>query len=154
MSLLHDAIDTIRHPKTHRHFIAFVLIGSFVFVVDAGTFQILLLRGLPLALSATIAYALGIFTHFNLNRSLNFRNFDRSIGNQAITYAIVVAFCYVVTIGVIEGGVRLLGMVPLYAKIIAVVINAPLSFFGHRHLTFSHGIIAAVRRLQASRNRS
>ena len=147
--LRREAASAIRRPDTARQLIVFILIGAFVFVVDTGSFQLMLMHRVTLALAATLAYALGVFTHFNLNRSLNFRNFERAYKNQAITYCVIVAFCYIVTIAVIEVSVRILGTSPLYAKIIAVAINVPISFFGHRDLTFGPGILAAVRRLQA-----
>jgi len=39
----------------------------------------------------------------------------------------------------------MLGMTPLVGKLIAVAVNIPLGFLGHRYLTFGTGIKGALR---------
>ncbi|MBD3881915.1 GtrA family protein [Phormidium tenue FACHB-886] len=125
-------------------------IGGLVFFVDVGTFQWLILHQAYVFLAASISYSLAVVCHFTLNKFLNFRNFERSTARQFRTYLVVVAFCWLVTLVVVESGVRL-GLAPLTAKLIAVGLNIPLGFLGHRYLTFGSGIRKAWHRWRRSR---
>ena len=128
-------------------FFRYVCIGGVVFFIDLGMFQLLLLSRVYRPLATTIAYTLAVGSHFTLNKFLNFRNCERSTARQLRTYLVVVVLCWMVTLLVIETGVRGLGLTPLSAKLAAVAINIPTGFLGHRYLTFGSGIRATLRRL-------
>jgi putative flippase GtrA len=132
-----------------RHGAMYAAIGSFVFVLDAGSFVLLMRAHVTLACAATLAYILGVCAHFTLNRTLNFRNFQRSLHGQIGTYLVVVGFCYCISLGVIEAGFRLLHLTPFIAKVVSVAVNIPIGYVGHRYLTFSGGIRAAFGRLHS-----
>jgi putative flippase GtrA len=127
----------------------YLLIGGFVFCLDVGSFQALVRAGLFRPLATTLSFLLAVSTHFTLNRFVNFRRFERSVLDQARTYAVVAGVSLLLQIAIVEAGVRLLGLPPIVAKIIAVAINIPIGFLGHRYLTFGEGIAVAVRRLRA-----
>lgn len=136
------------------YFIRYVLIGGFVFVIDIGTFGYFLHLTWPWEflntvdrqrLTATVgSLSIAFTTHFMLNKHFNFRNFDRPTREQFSTYLVVALFCTLVSIGVIEGCVRALGMGPLIAKCIAVAVNIPIGFVGHKKLTFGRGLRAVA----------
>ncbi len=141
--------------QTQLLFARYLLIGGFVFCLDIGSFQVFLKSGAfrafgpySLAVVTAASYLLAVATHFTLNRFLNFRNFERTIVQQARTYVVVAALCGAIQLAVVEGGVHILGLPPLVAKILAVAINVPIGFLGHRYLTFGHGIAGAIRRLR------
>jgi putative flippase GtrA len=129
--------------------IRYVSIGAIVFVVDVGLFRLLVGTGVFLAIAATISFGIAICVHFTFNKYVNFRAHDRPVGEQAGTYALVAFVCWLVTLAVIESGVRLFGLTPLAAKLVAVAVNLPVGFLGHRYLTFGPGIAHAIRRIFA-----
>lgn len=129
--------------RDSKHLALYAAIGSFVFVLDTGSFQLLMNAHVTLAVAATFAYVFGVCAHFTLNRTLNFRNFERSLQGQLSTYLVIVACCYCISLGVIEAGFRLLHLTPLAAKVLSVAVNIPIGYVGHRYLTFSGGIRAA-----------
>ena len=130
--------------RTFRQLVVYLAIGGIVFCIDIGTFQLVFASSSNAVLAATVAFALAVCVHFMLNRSFNFRNFERAIHEQARTYAIIAALSWLLTLLIIEIGMHL-GLAALAAKIIAVVVNIPAGFFAHRYLTFGSGIAATIR---------
>lgn len=127
----------------------YLAIGGLVFIIDVGLFWALTRAGVYLAVATTIAYATAATTHFTLNKYANFRTHDRPVHKQAGTYAAVAFVCWLVTLTVIEAGVRVFGLAPLAAKIVAVAVNVPAGFIGHRTFTFGPGLLSALRRILA-----
>jgi putative flippase GtrA len=121
-------------------FARYLVIGSTVFCIDVGSFQVFIRLGALLVVAVTLSYAIGITTHFTLNKYLNFRVFERSVAHQARTYFVIAIAQLPVTIAIVEAGVHLGKLTPLEAKILAVAINVPLSFLAHKYLTFGPGI--------------
>ncbi len=131
--------------KSLLHFTRYLCIGGLVAVVDIGTFQLLISLHVYRPLAVTIAYTLAVVSHFTLNKFFNFRNFERSTTRQLRTYLVVVVFCWIVTLIAIEIGVRV-GLSPLQAKLVAVVLNIPTGYLGNYYLTFGSGIRATLRK--------
>jgi len=121
-------------------FARYLIIGSTVFCIDVGSFQILIRLRVLLVAAVTISYVVGITTHFALNRYWNFRVFERSIGRQARTYIVIALAQLPIAIAIVEAGVHLAKLSPLEAKVLAVALNVPLSFLAHKYLTFGAGI--------------
>jgi putative flippase GtrA len=128
-------------------FARYLIIGSTVFCIDVGSFQILVRLRMLLVAAVTISYLLGITTHFALNKYLNFRVFERSIGRQARTYLVIALSQLPITIAIVEAGVHIAKLSPLEAKVLAVGINVPLSFLAHKYLTFGAGIRGTLKEL-------
>jgi putative flippase GtrA len=101
-------------------------------------------RAVP-ELAATVAGAIAMVVHFGLNKYVNFRNHDRPVYQQAGTYLAVGCLWWVVTLTIIASLTRLLGVPPLYAKLVAVAVNFPVGYLAHRYLTFGKGITATYR---------
>jgi putative flippase GtrA len=150
MSATAALLERLRADQGARvQFVRYVLIGGFVFVIDVGSFKVLYGRGVILSVATVVSYALAVSTHFTLNRLYNFRNFERSVLQQARTYAIVAGGCLLVQVAVVEAAVRLGHIDPTLAKALGVIVNIPLGFLGHRYLTFGDGIASAIRRMRA-----
>ena len=132
-------------------FLRYITIGGIVFVVDIGSFKLLLGTKLVLFFVTTTAYALALSTHFTLNKFANFRAHDRPTHHQAANYAVIAFVGWVITLIVVETGTHRFGVAPLEAKLVAVVINLPIGFFGHRFITFGSGFLAALRRIGGER---
>ena len=131
-------------------FVRYVAIGGIVFCIEVGSFQALYHGGMWLLPANVASYLLAVTSHFSLNRYANFRDFRRSASAQARTYAVVAILCLICMTAVIEVAYRVFGMPPLYAKVLAIVLNFPLGFFGHRYLTFGLGLTAALGRMRAT----
>ena len=142
--------STIERRTALAALLRYVFIGGIVFCIDIGSFQVFIRSGLSTPLATSIAYLLGVSTHFTLNKFFNFRNFERSTLRQLRTYLIVVLFCWLITLAIIEIGTHKLGFTPLLAKMIAVTLNIPIGFVCHRFLTFGGGIGAAWDKWQRS----
>jgi len=122
----------------------YVTIGGLVFCIDVGSFAGFLRAGVPLLVTTTLSYCLGIATHFTLNKYVNFRAHDRPVHSQALTYGIVAFVCWLTTLGIVKGAVAF-GAPPLAGKLLAIAFNLPLGFVGHRTFTFGRGIAASLR---------
>jgi putative flippase GtrA len=134
-------IHRLAHSRAaSAQFVRYLIIGSTVFCIDVGSFQILVRIRVLLVAAVTISYILGITTHFTLNRYWNFRVFERSIGRQARTYFIIALSQLPITIAIVEARVHIAKLSPLEAKVLAVAVNVPLSFLAHKYLTFGAGI--------------
>ncbi len=131
----------------NRSFVRYILVGTFCFILDTGSFMGLLSLGLHRPLAASAAYFLGVFSHFNLNRMFSFKNYERAFYQQIRTYIIVAITCLFLTVFIIEIAVQWGGASPLVAKITAVVFNFPFSFLGHKYLTFGKGIRKTIGKL-------
>ena len=150
MSAAAALLQRLRDDQGARlQFARYVAIGGFVFVIDVGSFKLMYSRGVVLAVATTLSYLLAVATHFTLNRTYTFRNFDRALWRQVRTYAVVATVCWVVQLGVVEGLFRVAHVDATLAKAIGVIVNIPLGFVGHRYLTFGHGIGGAIRKLRA-----
>jgi putative flippase GtrA len=142
------AFHRLIHSRSGRaQFARYLIIGTTVFVIDVGSFQALLRLRALLTVATALSYLLGISTHFTLNRYWNFRVFERSLGRQARTYFVIALSQLPVTIAIVEAGVHFGRLTPLEAKVLAVVLNVPLSFLAHKHLTFGPGIRSTFRDL-------
>lgn len=84
--------------------------------------------------------------HFSLNKYVNFRAHDRAIHLQAGTYVVVAAFNMLLALLIVETLVVRLGLVPIVAKVLSVIMLMPFTFAAHRFLTFGPGIAARIRR--------
>lgn len=137
----------LHSSKIRWQFFRYLAIGSTVFVIDVGSFQLLMRERVILALSATLSYGLGLCVHFALNKYYNFRSHDRAVTSQVTTYLVVAFALWLTTLAVVEIGFRVFGLTPLVSKVLAVAVNIPLGFLGHRCLTFGGGISAQLKRL-------
>jgi putative flippase GtrA len=136
--------------RTQSLFARYLAIGGFVFCIDVGSFQTLVKAGLFLPAATSLSFLLAVSTHFTLNRFFNFRNFDRTIVQQAGTYVVVAGLALLIQNAAVLSGVHLFGLSPIVAKIVGIAINVPIGFFGHRYLTFGRGIVATLQRRRAA----
>jgi putative flippase GtrA len=134
--------------RTQLLLVRYLAIGGFVFMLNLAALSWLLHVHAPYWLAFGVAFVVSLAAHFTLNRFLNFRNFERTIVQQAGTYSAVAAICFLVQVTVGPLALRM-GLPPLFALAIAVGLNVPIGFLGHRYLTFGHGIAGAIKRMRA-----
>lgn len=137
--------------ETLRQAICYTAVGLVAAIVDLGTLRILLLLHAFLSAAVTGGYAASTCVHFTLNKYLSFRSFGRNIPQQAATYIAVILVVWAATLLSVEVLVRLLHMNAIIAKLISIPVVVPVSFLGHRHLTFGYGIEKMLKRLENAR---
>ena len=121
------------------------MIGGLAASADVATFQVLLWQGMFRPLATTVGFSIAVCIHFTLNKIWTFKSYQRPVAHQFRTYAVVMAVALLVTQIVIEGLVRGFHVQPIVAKLVAIVVQIPISFFGHRYLTFGVGLSATLR---------
>ena len=136
------------------YLIRYLAIGGLTAGVDLATFQLLLVHGTYLPVATTISFILAVGVHFTLNRIWTFKNYERPIVHQVGTYICVLAVSLIITQVVIEILVVGFNVAPILAKGVAIVLQTPVSFFGHRYMTFQAGALAAFRKLRLRSDRS
>jgi putative flippase GtrA len=130
-----------------HYFIIYLIIGTVTFFVDMGSFlTFIYLFKVYRPISSSIAFLLGLVCHFTLNKYLNFKSFERLIHHQIRTYILVVFINLLVTVIVIEIICILFRLPPFFAKCVAVAVNMPIGFLGHRYLTFGGGARQFIKR--------
>ncbi len=121
------------------YFARYVSIGAVVVLVDVTSFQTLVTLHVFLPLTTTIAFVLATLVHFSLNKLWTFRVRGRPHAYQVTAYLTVLLTSFVITQLVIEVSVLALHTIPVVAKIAAIFVQLPVSFFGHRWFTFRDG---------------
>lgn len=136
VSLLKRSLSGTGNPE---YFARYVSVGGLVVGVDVVSFQTLVMLHVPLPLTTTIAFVLATLVHFTLNKLWTFRVKGAPHGQQVTVYASVLLASFVVQQLVIETLVLGFHAVPIAAKFVAIVVQLPVSFLGHRYLTFREG---------------
>jgi putative flippase GtrA len=137
--------------KNRDYIVRYLGTGAISACVDLSAFQYLLLHGVYRLLTTTLSFLLAVCVHFTLNKVWTFKSYQRPVAHQIGTYVGVLAVALIVTQITIETLVRAFGVAPLVAKVISIGLQVPISFLGHRYLTFRFGALAAVRELLALR---
>lgn len=136
VSLLKRSLSGTSNPE---YFVRYASVGGVVVTVDVISFQTLVMLRVPLPLTTTIAFCLATLVHFALNKVWTFRVRGASHGYQVSVYAGVLLASFLVQQFVIETLVLFFHAVPIIAKATAILVQLPVSFFGHRYLTFREG---------------
>jgi putative flippase GtrA len=136
VSLLRRSLSGTGNPE---YFVRYVSVGAIVVSVDVISFQTLIMLRVPLPLTTTIAFALATLVHFILNKLWTFRVKGAAHGYQLTVYASVLLASFVVQQLVIETLVLGFHAIPIVAKAVAIFVQLPVSFLGHRYLTFRDG---------------
>lgn len=141
-----DLLAKLVHSRTAlAQFVRYIVVGSTVFCIDVGSFQLMVQSRALLWVAVIASYLLGVVVHFSLNKYWNFRDHQRTVAQQAGTYLFIAAGQLITTLAIVEAGVHLLGLSPLESKVLAVFINVPLFFFAHKNMTFGPGIRNTLR---------
>jgi putative flippase GtrA len=136
VSLLKRSASGTTNPE---YFVRYVSVGAVVVAVDLVSFQALVMLRVPLPLTTTIAFVSATLAHYLLNKVWTFRVAGGPHGYQLTAYVTVLFASFVITQLVIETSVLVCHLVPIAGKVAALFVQLPVSFFGHRYLTFASG---------------
>jgi putative flippase GtrA len=140
---LHPMVSLLKRSASGTrnldYLIRYVSIGAIVVSVDLATFQGLVAMHVFLPLTTTVAFVLATVVHFTLNKLWTFRVPGTPNRYQLSAYVTVLLASFVVTQAVVEVSVLNLHLVPIAAKLLAIFVQLPVSFLGHRYFTFRDG---------------
>lgn len=129
---------SVSGTNNRKYFLRYATIGVVVVAVDLTAFQMLVSLHVLLPLATTVAFVAATVVHFLLNKVWTFRVKGAPHAYQLSAIAVLFA-SFSVTQLVIEIAVLEFGLSPLAAKILALFVQLPVSFFGHRYFTFRKG---------------
>jgi putative flippase GtrA len=136
VSLLKRSASGTSNPA---YLVRYVSIGAVSVFVDLAAFQALLKLHVFLPLTTTAAFVLAAVVHFSLNKLWTFRVRGAPHAYQVTAYVTVLFTSLVITQCVIEISVLVFHILPVVAKLMAILVQLPVSFFGHRYFTFREG---------------
>ena len=121
-------------PKKWHTFVGFIAAGGTATVVNYALFVALYWGGVGYLVASAIGYVAGIAISFVINRRLVFRS-RGSKRQEAPRYVIAYLGALVVQLALLEVFVRL-GLDPLIANAVALIIVVVLNFFVIRRVVF------------------
>ena len=113
----------------------FVAAGGTATIINFALFAALYWAGMNYLLASALGYVSGIAVSYTINKVLVFRD-STTPAHQFLRYTAIYLVALGVQLGLLELGVRL-GLDPLIANAIALVIVVMLNFFVIRRYVFS-----------------
>lgn len=116
----------------------FALVGASGYVVNLAVFGALVHgAGIDYRLAAVAAFVTAVTNNYVWNRMWTFDCGHSSLAFQAPRFLAVSVAAFFVSLGLLEGGVRVLGLPKIAAQAVAIVIATPVNFIGNKVWTFS-----------------
>jgi putative flippase GtrA len=130
----------VRQPSNWTQFGRFALVGASGYVVNLAVFAALVHGvGADYRLAAVAAFVTAVTNNYVWNRMWTFASGHNSLAFQAPRFFAVSVAAFCVSLGLLEGGVRVLGLPEIVAQAVAIVIATPVNFIGNKVWTFSTG---------------
>lgn len=138
MKILDNIIGNFFGIRDIRLFINYLIIAAFATIVDVGIFYYMTeFLNVWYIYSAVFGYAVGMVTHYSLNKYLNFKNKSKRIILQFGLFATVALIGLCINQIILYFLVEFLSLWYMYAKVISIMIVAIWNFYGHKNLTFN-----------------
>jgi putative flippase GtrA len=116
-------------------FVGFVAAGGTATVINYALFALLYWAGMNYLLASAIGYVSGIAVSFTINKLFVFTD-AKTRPRQFLRYTAIYLVALVAQLGLLEIGVRV-GLDPLVANAIALVIVVVVNFFVIRRFVFT-----------------
>ena len=113
----------------------FVAAGGTATVINYALFALLYWAGMNYLLASAIGYVSGIAVSYTINKLLVFTD-STTRSRQFLRYTVIYLIALVAQLGLLEIGVRV-GLGPLVANAIALVIVVVVNFFVIRRFVFT-----------------
>jgi putative flippase GtrA len=118
----------------------FALVGASGYFVNLAVFGALVHGvGTDYRLAAVAAFVTAVTNNYVWNRMWTFDSGHSSVAFQAPRFLAVSFAAFFVSLGLLDGGVRVLGLPKIMAQAVAIVIATPVNFIGNKVWTFSAG---------------
>jgi dolichol-phosphate mannosyltransferase len=119
-----------------RRMVKFGIVGGSGFVVNIAVFALVERTHTLHAIAATVAFLAAVGNNFHWNRRWTFRAVGaEAVHRQARRFFVVSGAAFLLQLGILEGFVNL-GVKPLIAQAISVLLAMPFGFVGNRMYTF------------------
>lgn len=127
-------------PIVLRQFGLYILIGVVVLAVDVLVLKTALAVGIYRPGAVTLGIFSGAIAQFLLNKLYNFPASSQPVAHQVTTYIGIFVMVWLATVGLVELGVRLLGLGAIWARLLTLFITVPTGFLTSRYLIFGPGV--------------
>jgi putative flippase GtrA len=135
----------ISSPESLAQVLWYGGISATVLVTELLLLHTFVAQKMPLPVAISVAYGISIALHFSALKYLGFKKYDGSLRQQAGTYLSVVFVYWLAIFTLVQLCVNLLHVAPVVARVLIIPFLFPLSFLGHRHLTFGSPAAALAR---------
>lgn len=147
-------LDRLRKLLKESSFSRYVFVGGLTYVIDMAVL-IGLYAGLHTsrALAASASFWTGLLFSFLLQKLVAFQDYQRevkAISHQALSYGVLVAFNYVLTVFVVS---LFPGRDIVYSRTLAVAITTVWNYFIYNRLVFKKSAATKQRTTNAEENR-
>jgi putative flippase GtrA len=127
----------LRRPHNWVQLLRFVLVGGSGYVVNLAVFALAnQVLGLHHLVAATLAFLVAVTNNFWWNRHWTFKAGSGPAAFQAARFLAVSIAAFLVAAGILQLLVTL-GMEPLAAQAISIVVATPLNFVGNKMWSFA-----------------
>jgi putative flippase GtrA len=117
--------------------VGYLVAGGLSLLLDIATLFVMHgLMHIPLIVAVSIAYLVGLFSNYSINRYWVFSGGGESLGRSAFRYGLLVAFNYSATV-VIVAGLTSAGFSYIVGKLIAVGGTLIWNYLAYKHWVFS-----------------
>lgn len=131
-------------PGVFRQAIIYAFVGAIATAVDWGSFYVLnLLCKVDYKVAVCMSFTLGSAVNYILNKKLTFNDQTKQIAAQLSVFAILAAISLLMSVFLMFVQVKLLGMLPMPARIVTTSIMLAVNFLMHKFITFNQKIYAA-----------
>ena len=131
--------------KRHgRQLAAFLLVGGLSAAIDAGVFLVLVAMGVDPVVATVVSFLSAFIINYGGNRSIVFR--AKHTPGAFWRYVALVVLNLGLSAGIVALGI-LLGLVPVVAKAVSMVIIAALNFVAMRNWVFRDSASATQARV-------
>lgn len=130
----------VRRPSNWTQLGRFAVVGASGYVVNLTVFAALVHGvGADYRLAAVAAFVTAVTNNYLWNRTWTFDSGHDSLAFQAPRFFAVSFAAFCVSLGLLQGEVRVLGLPEIVAQAAAIVIATPVNFIGNKVWTFSAG---------------
>ena len=114
----------------------FVVVGGASYVLNLATYTIFFHVGVPYVLAAALSFVLGFFFNFAANRWWTFNAAAGAANRQLVRFTVVAAIVLLLDLAMLRLAVEVVGLHPVLAQAVVILLLAPLSFGLNRMWTF------------------
>ena len=130
--------------EVFKQVIFYTFVGAIATVVDWGSFYVLnLLCKVDYKIAVSISFTVGSAVNYILNKKITFNDRTKRIAAQLSVFAILAAISLLMSVFLMFVQVKLLGMLPMLARIVTTGIMLAVNFLMHKFITFNRKIYTA-----------
>ncbi len=131
-------------PGVYRQAIFYTFVGAIATMVDWSSFYILnLLCKVDYKIAVSISFTVGSVVNYILNKKITFGDQTKQIAAQLSVFAILATISLLMSVVLMFVQVKLLGMLPMLARIVTTGIMLAVNFLMHKFITFNPQIYTA-----------